>query len=142
MTMSTINSVTLVLHLVLLLSLTLGQEVQESDDPCLNNTLCENSTISGNIDEDYDFDDVNIRELAGGIFKISDSTKTTSTSTTSTTSTTTTESSVNKDIDPKSKKKHKKQKKVSGESLKDNFCGCDLTVSSNHHKSTCSIVKF
>lgn len=120
--MNTIKSVTLVLQLILLFLFTLGQEVQDSNDSCQNNTLCENSTVSGNEDEDYDINDVNIRELAGGIFKISDSTKTTTTST---------ESSVNKGINLESNLDLSNIQKVLGERSKNKYCSCDLTVSGN-----------
>ncbi|XP_016838374.1 tectonic-3 [Nasonia vitripennis] len=119
--MSTIKSVTLILlQLILLFLFTLGQEVQDSNDSCQNNTLCENSTVSGNKDEDYDINDVNIRELAGGIFKNSDSTKTTTTST---------ERSVNKEVDLELNLDLSKIQKVLGERSKNKFCSCDLTTS-------------
>lgn len=117
MAMGTIKITVFVLYLTLFIFENIAEE---SDDSCSNNTLCENSTIFENPDND-DIDDVNIKELATGILKFSGSTKST---------TSTTESSVNKEQDIELKRELSKIQKVLGERSHDKFCGCDLTVSS------------
>ena len=121
-TKSTMKKFILVLNSILLFSFVIGDKVEESDDSCVNNTLCENTTISEIPDEDDD--DVNIKELATGIFKFTESTKTIIKSST------TTESSIDKGVDLELNIELAKIQKVLEERSKDKFCGCDLTVRS------------
>jgi hypothetical protein len=117
--MTVIKRILVFLHLISLLSFVLSAKVEESDDSCFNNSLCENTTISDILD-DNDPDNLHIGELVKNIFKFKESTKY---------AVTTTESSVNNEASFEHDIEFFKSQNISEDKFKNKFCNCDLFVS-------------
>lgn len=123
--MGTTVTLLVILHLIIIPLMICQEDVEEFNNSCLNNSLCENSTTTEIPEiEEEEYDDISIRELATSLFKPSKPNSTKFPAAT----TTTTQKSVNTELKQKSELERSQVLKASERGSKMLYCSCDMTV--------------